>query len=453
MVKWTNTAKSQGGRIMQSSTYLISDVAANEMHDYAMYTISNRAIPNMYDGLKPVQRFYLYSSLVNSKKDYKKVSAVSGVVSDYGYQHGETSAAGAGQLMAATWNNNVCLVEGRGSFGTRQVQEAGAARYVYTRVHENFNKYIKDLDLAPEHEDPEHTPPQFYIPVLPLVLANGTKGIATGFATNILPRGVQALADACREYLSTGRIAERLAVEFPDFAGTTDYDAGIDRFVCTGVYHKPSPTRMVITEIPYGFDRESYVKILDKLEDDNEIVSYDDQCGTHGFRFDIKLKQNTSAKWSADKIIKNFKLAKNHSENLTVIDENFNLREYTDERELIVDFCNYRLGILQDRINARIVEYTEQDRWLRVKMEFILAVLDDKIKFKGNKKDQVAQQILATTSALPEDTDRLLRLNIMTLTQEQVTELQKELKENTKTLKYWKSTTPNQQFVEDLDEL
>jgi len=453
MAKWTGSTESTGGSIMQSSTYLISDIAANEMHDYAMYTISNRAIPNMYDGLKPVQRFYLYSSIVNSKNEFKKVSAVSGVVSDYGYQHGETSAAGAGQLMAATWNNNVCLVEGRGSFGTRQVQEAGAARYVYTRLHENFKKYIKDLDLAPEHEDPEHTPPQFYIPVIPLALANGTKGIATGFATNILPRDIDALRDACREYLTTGKIAKRLGIHFPDFAGTTDYDATIDRYVCTGVYNKPSPTRLVITEIPYGFDRESYVKILDKLEDENDIVGYDDQCGTHGFRFDVKLKQQTSAKWNHDKIIKNFKLAKNHSENLTVIDENFNLREYTDERELIVDFCRYRLGILQKRIDARIAEYTELDRWLRVKMEFILAVLDEKIKFKGNKKDQVAQQILANTSAIPEDTDRLLRLNIMTLTKEQVDELQQQLKENTKTLKYWKTTTPDNQFIEDLDEL
>ena len=438
---------------MQSSTYLISDVAANEMHDYAMYTISNRAIPNMYDGLKPVQRFYLYSSLVNSKKDYKKVSAVSGVVSDYGYQHGETSAAGAGQLMAATWNNNVCLVEGRGSFGTRQVQEAGAARYVYTRVHENFNKYIKDLDLAPEHEDPEHTPPQFYIPVLPLALANGTKGIATGFATNILPRGIDALRDACKEFLTTGKIAKRLDVEFPDFTGTTTYDASIDRYVCDGVYHKPSSTRMVITEIPYGFDRESYIKILDKLEDENEIYSYDDQCSMQGFQFDIKLKQNTSAKWKHDKIMKQFKLTKNHSENLTVIDHNSKLREYTDERELIVDFCKFRLSILQDRINARTAEFTELDRWLKVKVEFINAVLDDKIKFKGKKKADVAKQILAETSALDTDTDRLLRLNIMTLTKEQVDELQAQLKENKKVLQYWNTTTPNNQFTEDLDQL
>ena len=435
---------------MQSSNYNLSEVAANEMYDYAMYTISNRAIPNMYDGLKPVQRFYLYSSLENSPRDYKKVSAVSGVVSDYGYQHGETSAAGAGQLMAATWNNNICLVEGRGSFGTRQVQEAGAARYVYTRVHANFHKYIKDIDLAPEHEDPEHTPPQFYIPVVPLVLANGTKGIATGFATNILPRSLESIIDACREYLTKGRIAKRLDVSFPDFAGTTTYDASIDRYVCDGVYHKPSSTRMVITEIPYGFDRESYIKILDKLEDENEIYSYDDQCGTHGFRFDIKLKQNTSAKWKHDKIMKQFKLTKNHSENLTVIDENFALREYTDERELIVDFCRFRLDILQKRIQARIAEYTELDRWLRVKMEFILAVLDNKIVFKGNKKDQVAHLILTHTSAIPDDTDKLLRLNIMTLTQEQVDELQKQLKENTKTLKYWRGTTPENQFIEDL---
>jgi LPS O-antigen subunit length determinant protein (WzzB/FepE family) len=83
-------------------------------------------------------------------------------------------------------------------------------------------------------------------------------------------------------------------------------------------------------------------------------------------------------------------------------------------------------------------------------MEFILAVLDNKIVFKGNKKDQVAHLILTHTSAIPDDTDKLLRLNIMTLTQEQVDELQKQLKENAKTLKYWQGTTPNDQFIEDL---
>ena len=69
--------------------YKLSDIAQNEMREFAMYTIESRAIPNMIDGLKPVQRFYLYSSIQNTPKDFKKVSAVSGVVSDYGYNHGE----------------------------------------------------------------------------------------------------------------------------------------------------------------------------------------------------------------------------------------------------------------------------------------------------------------------------------------------------------------------------
>lgn len=160
----------------ETNDYPISLVAANEWLSFAKYTVESRAIPNMIDGLKPVQRFYLYSSIINSKRDFKKVSAVSGIISDYGYNHGEGSAAGSGQLMAAVWNNNLCLIEGRGSFGTRLVQEAGAPRYVYTRLHDNFNKYIKDVELSPKHEDPEHEPPAFYLPVIPLVLVNGTKG-------------------------------------------------------------------------------------------------------------------------------------------------------------------------------------------------------------------------------------------------------------------------------------
>lgn len=434
--------------------YTLSQIADNEMREFAMYTIANRAIPNMYDGMKPVQRFYLYSSLVNTPKDYKKVSAVSGVVSDYGYNHGEGSAAGAGQLMAATWNNNICLVEGRGSFGTRQIQEAGAARYVYTRVHANFSKYIKDIDLAPEHYDPEHTPPQFYLPVIPLVLANGTKGIATGFATNILPRAEKDIIKACKEYVTKGKISKRLSVSFPDFKGSTQYDALSDRYICRGVFERPSKTQLIITEVPYGYDREGYVKVLDKLEDDGRIVGYEDQCSNDGFRFEVKLKIMESNKLNNDdKVYKLFKLEKTFAENLTVIDENFKLREYNDERELIKDFCEFRMGILQKRIDNRIAEYTEEARWLAVKAEFIQAVLEDKIVFKGKNKADVSKQILAETSALEDDCDRLLRMNLLTLTMEQIKDLMEQIKKAKGQLTYWNSTSTQDQFIGDLEEL
>ena len=431
--------------------YPISSVAKNEWLSFAMYTVESRAIPNMIDGLKPVQRFYLYSSIKNSKSDFKKVSAVAGIISDYGYNHGEASAAGAGQLMAATWNNNICLVEGRGSFGTRLVQDAGAPRYVYTRLSENFHKYIRDTDLAPAHDDPEHEPPAFYLPVLPLVLANGTKGIATGFATNILPRNPDALSSAVREYLLSGTINKRLPVAFPEFKGKVTFDDVENKHTVFGVYEKKSKTVLTITEVPYGLDRESYVKILDKLEDEGDIVSYDDLCDKEGFNFEVKLKQTGSSSWTDEKIIRKFKLSKPLSENLTVIDFNGKLREYDDERQLIKDFVDYRLGVLQKRIDLRKQESTEAVRWLNVKMEFIQGVLDDQIIFKNRKKADVSKQILNVTSALPEDTDKLLRINIMSLTDEMVKELLKEIKSAKTELKFWSKTTPKDQFETDLE--
>jgi len=433
--------------------YPISQVARNEWLEFAMYTVESRAIPNMIDGMKPVQRFYVYSSIKNSKAEFKKVSAVSGVVSDYGYNHGESSAAGAGQLMAADWSNNICLVEGRGSFGTRLVQAAAAARYTYTRLHKNFNRYIKDIDLAPVHDDPEHEPPSFYVPVIPLVLANGVKGIATGFATNILPRDPEDLARACQEYVKTGNIKSKVKIKFPHFNGTVTYNAEENRYYCNGVFERKGKTVLLITEVPYGYDREGYVEVLDKLEEKGDIVGYDDLCDKTGFKFEVKLKQNTSANWDDQKIINAFKLSKPFSENLTVIDSRGKLKEYDDERNLVRDFCDYRTTILQNRIDLRKVETTELARWLTVKMQFIQAVLDDKIKFKNKKKDEVAKQIFETTEAIQDDIDRLLRINILSLTAEMVKQLEIEIKDAQTELAYWSKTTTKEQFLKDLTEL
>jgi len=436
----------------EDNFYPLSNVASREWKSFAMYTVENRAIPNMIDGLKPVQRFYLYSSIVNTKRDFKKVSAVSGIISDYGYNHGEGSAAGSGQLMAATWNNNICLVEGRGSFGTRLIQDAGAPRYVYTRLHDNFNKYIKDVDLSPVHEDPEHEPPAFYLPVIPLVLANGTKGIATGFATNILPHCPESLAEACSEYLRTKKIsADTIKVKFPEFEGTVEQDPlEPKRYAVFGVYRKTSKTQLQITEVPYGYDRENYVKVLDKLEDDGDIVSYEDLCDKSGFRFDVKLKQNTSAKWNDKQIIAKFKLSKVLSQNLTVIDYDGKLREYDDARNIVMDFCNYRYGILEQRINKNISKYNSELNWLNIKMEFIQLVLDDKITFKNKNKKQIGSDIVTILPEASAHVDRLLSIPFSNLTSEEIQSLEKQIKQAEKDLDFWQKTSPKKQFLSDL---
>ena len=108
---------------------------------------------------------------------------------------------------------------------------------------------------------------------------------------------------------------------------------------------------------------------------------------------------------------------------------------------------------MKKRIDLNLNDLTEENRWFKVKKEFINSVLDNKIVFKGNKKQEVAEQILKETSALSVDVDRLLRMNILSLTNELVLELEKEIKKNIEELKYWKSATPKDQFLKDLNEI
>ena len=434
------------------SEYDIVELANKEWKEFARYTVEARAIPNMIDGLKPVQRFYLYSSLTNSKKDFEKVSAVSGVVSKYGYNHGETSCAGAGQLMAADWYNNVTIIESEGSFGSRLIQEAGAPRYTFTRLHENFFKYYKDFDLAPAHKDPEHLPPAFYLPIVPMGLINGSRGIATGFANNILPRDEKDIIKACQEYIKTGKIKTIPKVKFPQFEGTVERRED-GKYYITGVFERKGKTEIIITEVPYGYDREKYVDILNKLEDEDKIVSYVEKSDKNGFRFDVKLKQ-ANMNWDDEKILKEFKLQITETENLTAIDQNGNLRVYNDVKDLIIDFCDYRKSIIVQRIEKQIAELTEDMRFKKVKMFFIMAILDEKIIFKNKKRDDVEKQIMAEVKGVQEnDPDRLLRMNIMSLTKENVQELADEILKTKETLNEWKTTTVEDQYLKDLKEI
>ena len=206
--------------------------------------------------------------------------------------------------------------------------------------------------------------------------------------------------------------------------------------------------------MPYGFDRESYVKVLDGLEDDGDIVSYEDLCDKDGFKFEVKLKQNTSANWNKNKIISKFKLSKPYAQNLTVIDFNGKLREYDDARGVVKDFCDYKMSILKTRINKRITECTNEVSWLELKKQFIELVLDNKIEFKNNTKKQVIAQMKENGMVVSEEQgDRLLRLNIMSLTKEMVVELAKQIKEAEKQLRFWQKTSPKKQFISDLEEI
>ena len=129
------------------------------------------------------------------------------------------------------------------------------------------------------------------------------------------------------------------------------------------------------------------------------------------------------------------------------------MREYSDERELIKDFVNFRMTILDKRILREKEKSDESMRWLNVKAHFILSVLNDNIDLKGKTKAFIITQILDTTEATDDDCERLLRMNILSLTKEMMDELKAKVEVSTNNSIYWDGTTALDQFEKDIKTL
>lgn len=432
----------------------LESIINNEALEYALYTVEERAIPNMIDGFKPVHRFIMHRALEMSKNgnSFNKLASLAGSVSSAGYHHGESSAQSAGQAMANNWNNNIPFLEGQGNFGSRLVQEGAAARYVFCRVHENFSKIYKDSKLAPKHKDEEHKPPRHYLPLIPTVLLNGISGIATGYSTSILPHCIKSVISSTEQAVK-GRKVKEPEVKFPKFNGdiiTTDRGVQI-----LGKYEWAGKRKLLITEVPLKYERADYIeKVLDKLEDNGIISSYDDLCSSEGFRFSVNVKQGDRDSLKHEEIIRMFGLSQNLAQFIVVIDENGKLRDdFSKASELIEHFVKVRLEYYSKRIDNEIRETTEKLNYAKAKKEFIGLVLkgDIELTIKTTKKE-----LLKTLSENPITNGyekELVALSIYHLTEEEFILSVKNVEELTKLLEKWNSTTPEEEYLQDLKDL
>ena len=431
---------------------MLSDIIDVEAREFALYSIEERAIANLIDGFKPVQRLFVYSALKTAKNDFKKVAALGGVVSDYGYNHAEKAAQDAGVLISNNWNNNMPILQGRGNFGSRMVHDSAQSRYIFCKVHENFFKLYKDTNVAPVHKRPEFLPPAYYLPIIPTILLNGVKGIATGWATNILPHSVESVKACVNQVLLTGTCDEP-TIQFPEFNGKIDTTG--DKWFVEGLYEFTAKTHMLITEIPMKYDRESYVAVLDKLEEDGEIVSYIDECGKHNFQFKVVLKRSIADKLNANHnaVIKMFKLKQGISQNLTAIDQNSKVKSYEKTSDLIIDFVKCRMPFTQKRIDAKILETKADFLFAEAKVIFINKFIAGEFdSFKVMKKSQCIDEI-NNCMGLEGYGDKLIAMNIFHMTEDEVIKLQKEAAGIRKEHEYWLKTTAQKQFIKDIKDL
>lgn len=419
----------------------VESLIDEEYKDFSMYVIENRAIPSVIDGLKPSQRKLIYVALQTATTKKQKVAALAANLSSMAnYNHGEASAQATCIGMAAKYSNNLPLLEEHGSFGSRLVQEAAAPRYIFSKLSENFHKHFTDFEVCPKNSDPDNPEPMHYLPIIPWVLVNGVRGIAVGFATNILPRNPEDLRKVMIAKASGKGYRNSLTPMFPDFRGEAIYDPKTGTCETLGVVDYKGKLIYEISEVPVGYDREKYIAVLDRLEDDNKIVNYQDMCDESGFRFEVKV--NRAQRQAIDKDpIAFFKLSKRLTENLTVLDEHGHLKIFNNVRELIDYFYDYRISKCSDKIKYQIEDVGEALQKAKDKLKFVEAVVHGHIDLtKTRTKDLIAW--IEKNITKKEHGKRFLSITIASFTMDTVAKLKQEIKDLEQELAGWKKTTP-----------
>lgn len=424
----------------------VTELIDGQYKDYSKYVLYSRAIPHMIDGLKPSQRKILYTALKTANTSRIKTASLSGnTISQANYHHGDASLNDAITKMVQLHSNNIPLLEGEGSFGSRLVPDAAAPRYTYVKMSQNFEKYFADTMVADKSIDPEDPEPAFYLPIIPWVLVNGVKGIAVGFATDIQPRNPKEIAKLCQAYLKGKNIdKETLLPYYPEFEGKI-YEE-LDSVYCEGNFTLTGQTKLEITEVPVGFTRESYVQVLNKLEETGKIVSYTDKCDKTGFKFDVTLKRGKKMK--DHQIVRLFKLKKKINENITVIDHEGKLKVYDSPIDIIKEFCDYRRGKYEERYEYLIEEGLSALDIIKAKVKFIELIIQGTLDFKNKNRKTIKKEL--STTFKPDIIEILIKMPIYSLCQD---EMSKYINEGTalyKQIENWRIIDTTKEFIKEL---
>ena len=418
----------------------IKEYLNTEVKDYAKYVLYNRAIPNIIDGLKPSQRKLLYTATKIAKNKKVKTAALSGAcINMANYHHGNASLDSAATTMAMDWKNQIPLFDGKGNFGSRLVNEPAASRYTAVQLSESFNKYFKDNEILFNQTDPEDPEPLFYLPLIPWVLVNGVTGIATGFATKIFPRNVNQIIDSCIKHLES-KPTKDLIPTFPNFRG--DVKAQNGKYIVSGTIERQTQTKLSITELPLGIERDKYLEHLEKLKNDKSIVRYTEECSDNGFLFHIVLP-NSSKDLTESELFDLFKLQDSYTENITVIDESGSLKVFDKVQDLIKHFVNVRLGFYKTRYERLIRLAQDEMKWLLVKSKFIKEMMNEDL-------NELTRKELKSITENYEFSDRLFNLKIYNFNKDEINNINNKMVDIENDIKKWQTIDYTQTYINEL---
>lgn len=327
-----------------------SDLMKKSYIDYAMSVIVARALPDVRDGLKPVQRRTLYDMHelgIRYDRPYRKCARIVGDTMGKYHPHGDSSIYDALVVMAQEFKKGMILVDGHGNFGSIEGDGAAAMRYTEARLAKlTQDAYLSDLDkdivdFVPNFDETEKEPEVLPVRV-PNLLINGAEGIAVGMATSIPPHNLGEVVDAVKAYMKNDEISTKQLMRYmkgPDFptggivVNKDDlpdiYENGAGKIKIRGKVEtedmKGGKKRLVVTEIPYTMIGAGIGKFLNDVcalvesKKTNDIVDISNQSSKEGIRIVIELKKGADAENLTNMLYKKTRLEDTFGVNMLAV--------------------------------------------------------------------------------------------------------------------------------------
>jgi DNA topoisomerase-2 len=441
----------------------------------------DRSIPNLMDGLKISLRKILFSGFKKNLTTEIKVAQFSGYVSEHsGYHHGEASlnAAIVGMAQNFVGSNNINLFMPNGQFGTRLQggKDSASERYIFTQLNkitrsifpasdDNVLNYLNDDGLLVE--------PLYYAPIIPMVLINGSKGIGTGFSTDIMCYNPLQIIDYIKNKLLSIEDDIKFLPYYEGFKGNitklTD-----EKFLIKGIYEKVGLDKIKVTELPVGYWTEDFKELLEELIEptpgkDGKKVSpiirdYDDMSKDTNVDFTItfakgKLEEFESNKgdYGCNGLEKLLKLyTTNSTSNMHLFDSEDSLKKFERVSDIIDSYYHVRLQLYKTRKNYMIDALEKELLLLNNKAKYIQENLNGSIDLRKKKREQVIELLASKGYDIIDDDGEykyLTKMPMDSVTEENVEKLLKDKGNKEVDLEEIKNKTINKMWIEELDNL
>lgn len=433
----------------------LEDVLGDRFGRYSKYIIQERALPDVRDGLKPVQRrilYAMYSSGNTHDKNFRKSAKTVGDVIGQYHPHGDSSVYEAMVRLSQDWKLRHVLIEMHGNNGSIDNDPPAAMRYTEAKLSLLAEELLRDINKETvsfiSNYDDTTLEPMVLPSRFPNLLVNGSTGISAGYATDIPPHNLAEVIQATLKYIDNPDITVNQLMKYikgPDFptGGIIQgidgikkaYESGKGRIIVRSKVEEETlrngRKQLIITEIPYEVNKSSLVKRIDELRADKKvdgIVEVRDETDRTGLRIAIELKKDVNSESIKNYLYKNSDLQISYNFNMVAISDG--RPKLMGIRQIIDSYLNHQIEVVANRTKFEL-DNAEKRMHIVEGLIKALSILDkviELIRSSKNKRD-AKENLIEVYEFTEEQAEAIVMLQLYRLTNTDIVALEGEHKE------------------------